>query len=394
MYPDWPKSASDLVPLPHCDGPKLKPFPFKGPQKITFLEYLGKGLHAHVVKIEIQGQIYALKLFTFPYNHYWLGPTDDFDIEDVEAMSILYNYSEPFNCECRAFGRLQEAGCEDLAVKCYGYLLLDEEHERAMKDRFKDLNLTFSGNPLYPQREDNKNDMRWRYPCNDGRPPPIRGIVKEFGPGNEELTTRYARRILRNVIQFQQLGIINLDLDDRQLIGGKISDLSTAITTPHFVTNPELNPRLTPEWISAMEHETFQYCRSDYQNFDVMVDDWNEWCENERERISVYAFPGECSGRIKYNLRELPSRMGVYSHVDPRLYDWRSSTVDPKDNAAREGISKVRRRLDRKPPRWYLNCSEDLATELRSSTSFSTSLEWEVKDGLVYPRTKVEYLSD
>ena len=62
MYPDWPESDADLVPLPNCDGPKLKPFNFHGPQKIEFLEYLGKGLHAHVFKIKILGRIYALKL--------------------------------------------------------------------------------------------------------------------------------------------------------------------------------------------------------------------------------------------------------------------------------------------------------------------------------------------
>lgn len=62
MYPDWPRSDADLVPLPKCDGPKLKPFNFQGPQKIEFLEYLGEGTHAHVVKVKILGQIYALKL--------------------------------------------------------------------------------------------------------------------------------------------------------------------------------------------------------------------------------------------------------------------------------------------------------------------------------------------
>ncbi len=51
-----------MVPLPHCDGPRLKPFAFQGPQKIEFPEYLGEGLHAHVFKAKILGQIYALKL--------------------------------------------------------------------------------------------------------------------------------------------------------------------------------------------------------------------------------------------------------------------------------------------------------------------------------------------
>ena len=62
MYPDWPQSATDLVPQPHCDGPKLRPFDFQGPQKIEFLEHLGDGLHAIVFKVKILEQIYALKL--------------------------------------------------------------------------------------------------------------------------------------------------------------------------------------------------------------------------------------------------------------------------------------------------------------------------------------------
>lgn len=66
MYPDWPRSAADLVPLPqNCPGPTLKPFDFGGhaqKRKIEFLEYLGEGLHSHVFKIKILGQICALKL--------------------------------------------------------------------------------------------------------------------------------------------------------------------------------------------------------------------------------------------------------------------------------------------------------------------------------------------
>lgn len=62
MYPDWPESADDLVPLPLCDGPKLKPFDFQGPQQIEFLEFLGDGTHSYVFKVKILGEVYALKL--------------------------------------------------------------------------------------------------------------------------------------------------------------------------------------------------------------------------------------------------------------------------------------------------------------------------------------------
>lgn len=71
MHPDWPESDADLVPLPQCLGPKLKPFDFLGPQKINFLEYLGQGLHSFVFKVEILGHIYALKLVSScpPFKH-------------------------------------------------------------------------------------------------------------------------------------------------------------------------------------------------------------------------------------------------------------------------------------------------------------------------------------
>lgn len=62
MYPNMPESDADLVPLPRCDGPKLKPFKFNGPQKIKFLDFVGEGSHSYVFKVEIHGKIYALKL--------------------------------------------------------------------------------------------------------------------------------------------------------------------------------------------------------------------------------------------------------------------------------------------------------------------------------------------
>ncbi len=65
MYPDWPKSAADLVPLPQCDGPKLKPFDFHGPQKIEFPEHVGEGAHAKVFKVRILERVYALKVVSW-----------------------------------------------------------------------------------------------------------------------------------------------------------------------------------------------------------------------------------------------------------------------------------------------------------------------------------------
>ncbi|KEZ41065.1 hypothetical protein SAPIO_CDS7118 [Scedosporium apiospermum] len=303
MYPDWPESDADLVPLPLCDGPKLKPFDFQGPQKIEFLDYLGEGLHAHVLKVKILGQIYALKLFRFGYDEDWLGNGPYIDPDNLEAMSAFYEYSEPFSCECRAFGRLQEDGHEELAARCYGYVLLDEEHERVVMDQFSHLEINFNGNIQYSGYE----DLRSRFVGKGvDRAPPIRGIVKEFGPTEEDLRTREVRRMLKDVIRLQQLGIIYIDVGHRQLVGGKFCDFSTAITVPHYITTPELNPRLGPEWIPALEFETFQFSINDYWQFDEMVREWNDEQEKrktKKKKISVYAFPGGRGCRIKYNLR-------------------------------------------------------------------------------------------
>ena len=194
-------------------------------------------------------------------------------------MSAFYNYSEPFSCECRAFGRLQEAGYEELAIKCFGYVLLDEEHEHTMTTQFSNLKLEFNGDIEYPGGD----DMRSRFLGKDGRAPPIRGVVKDFGLEDEEnLRTTLVRKILRDVIKLQQLGIIRIDVATRQIIDDKISDFSTALTIPHFLTTPELNPRLTPEMICAMELETFKLFISDYLDFDEMMFDWTCFMRTRR----------------------------------------------------------------------------------------------------------------
>lgn len=149
-------------------------------------------------------------------------------------MSAFYDYAEPFSCKCRAFGRLHEAGHEELAVGCFGYVLLDEDHERELHSRFADVE--FNGDIEYPGGD----DMRSRFLGRDGRAPPIRGVVKELRHQAEEdeLQPAELSKMLGDIGRLQQLGIVRIDVAARQLVGGKISDFSTAITVPHFVTTP------------------------------------------------------------------------------------------------------------------------------------------------------------
>ncbi|KID83196.1 hypothetical protein MAJ_11326, partial [Metarhizium majus ARSEF 297] len=401
MHPDWPESDADLVPLPQCLGPKLKPFDFLGPQKINFLEYLGQGLHSFVFKVEILGHIYALKLFRFDYVDEWIGTAETFDKNDTIALNVMYNYSEAFNCECRSFGRLQEAGYEELAVKCFGYLLLDEEHERIMMDKFSHVDLEFNGN-VYDSGCD---DVRASFTGKSGRPPPIRGIVKEFGSEAKNLKTKDMRKVLQDIKRFHQLGIIGLDVADRQLINGKLCDFSTAITVPHFITTPELSPYLPPVAPPAMAYETFLITIHDYWAFDDMVGLWNEEHEDQKTEIAVRAFPSGHGCRIDYNLRSTPSRDRVYTFVDPRKYNWKASGASPEPATSRTrhgprtrqstkscnatnsrgATSKPRVRLDNWPPRWYFDCSKQMAAYLKQKTDFAYKLRWHANNGLIYP---------
>ncbi|XXH01048.1 hypothetical protein Hte_007399 [Hypoxylon texense] len=400
MYPDWPLSSADLVPLPRCDGPKLKPFDFQGPQAIDFLEYVGEGLHAHVVKVRIHGQIYALKLFRFVYDSDWLGPASDTDPDDRALMSAFYNYAEPFSCECRAFGRLQEAGREELAVGCFGYVLLDEDHERALHSRFADIE--FNGNIELPKAA----DMRSRFLGRDGRAPPIRGIVKEFRQPVEEDELREAefRQMLGDIGRLQQLGILRIDVAARQLVGSQISDFSTAITIPHFVTTPELNPRLTPEMRAAMELETFRLAKDDYLAFDEMMFDWNLDYADEKGTIALRAFEGGNGSPPfrTYELRNKPPEECIFTHIDPRRYNWKKQAKGiTKDGRQTKGgrqtkaqqqtkdINKcLRRRLPAKTLIWVYNCGQnrELAARLRSSQPSFPKLDWDYRDGLIFPQ--------
>ncbi|XXG96705.1 hypothetical protein Hte_002995 [Hypoxylon texense] len=113
-----------------------------------------------------------------------------------------------------------------------------------MTTQFSHLELEFNENADDP----GLRNMRSRFPGKDGRDSSIRGIIKEFGQGHEDLTEPLARKLfkglLKEIIRLQELGIIYIDMALRQVISGKFSDFSTAITIPHFLTTPELNPNL------------------------------------------------------------------------------------------------------------------------------------------------------
>ncbi|CAK7226925.1 hypothetical protein SBRCBS47491_006393 [Sporothrix bragantina] len=326
--------------------------------------------------------------FRFVYEQDWEGPGMYAVNSARPKITVLAQYSEPFYSECRAFGRLHEAGYPELANPCYGYVLLDEAHESKLADRFK---LEFNGNIEMPGYE----DMRGRYPGErSGKPPPLRGILKKFGstenlsdPANLSVPT--ARRLLRDVIQLHRLGIFYHDLRRDQLVDNKMSDFSTAFTVPHFMATPELNPELSPGDLATMEHRTFLFTIGDYWAFEQVVLVASMKPRQKAKLLEkVPVFPGGVrvsrSEEVPYNLRSSPFRdkqkQRVYTLADPRQYVWKAAA------AAIQRRQKLR--LPAKPERWYLNCVPEKAVELAFVREFTSTLEWRVNDaGLIFPVT-------
>lgn len=339
-------------------------------------------------------------------------------------MRAFYNYSEPFSAECRAFGRLQEMDRQELAVRCFGYVLLDEEHERAMLAQFAgDLNYWHFNGGGDDWGYDKDFDARLRFVGKDGRPPPLRCIVKAFGQAiqiEEEASFRevMARRLLRDIIRLQKLGIIEIDVGIQQLIDGKIGDFSTAITMPHFITNPELNPNIAqPAMIEAMSKATFEHCVNDFINFDDMIAGWNrvygegeaKGCMTIQANPGVWVYPG---GRIpRYNLRShTAANKRPSTLVDPRRYGWIASPADrgtsqvatskvqqsgrisktiKRKGSMGSGMKSRLRQLTGRPDMWHYDYeeSDQRWAELVGSCfdENSHSLFWSYKDGYIIP---------
>ncbi|KAK7947981.1 kinetochore sim4 complex subunit FTA2 domain-containing protein [Apiospora aurea] len=189
-----------------------------GPLSIDFIEKLGRGLHAHVWKVCINGNIYALKLFT-----HFKDATPKPLREKIVGNAEQWLYFHPFPNECRAFARLKEFGQEHLAIQCYGWIEMDESHHA-----FMDTQIDKYG---WPEEYFGK---RKRY-----------AIVKELVdfPTDKSCAHEDMLRMLTSpkVVKMafggmkimHDLGIFIGDVKHNNVAGGKHIDFSRARTAPH-----------------------------------------------------------------------------------------------------------------------------------------------------------------
>jgi hypothetical protein len=152
-FPDPPK------PLPQVPGPKLAPFTPTAHADIEFIRELGdpeNNLEGHVWEVKVNGMAPNFALKMVRTRNFFLGTVssvlivglDQFGfcsyayLQETSGLMLplarpgLYtDYMDPFNCECRAYGRLKDENRGDLAVRAHGYLFLTAEQEAEVIER-------------------------------------------------------------------------------------------------------------------------------------------------------------------------------------------------------------------------------------------------------------------
>ncbi|KFA51010.1 hypothetical protein S40293_11164, partial [Stachybotrys chartarum IBT 40293] len=250
-------------------GPKLEPFVFKGPREIEFLDELGVGGHSFLFKVRIDGVLYALKLVSnvdrsfgkfVMFEEFILRGSDTRTTmepnpspEDMENMDALANYSDSFNCECRAFGRLKQAGGGSAwrplfwlrTFGRYSWTNRSRETGRPLRNvgRHGDGKVPFKISPGRKASPDSGyRQANWTR-------------IQARLWANWKRSSKQLKNIYYLVRGLHRVGIFNLDVRLDQIVNNRFAGSSTAFTTPHYVASQELNPKIAPELVPILELE-------------------------------------------------------------------------------------------------------------------------------------------
>lgn len=244
-------------------GPQLKEFKNGKHKKIEFLKDggLGSGAHSHVWKVKIDNRIYALKMFRH------IGAEEENAASDAKLKKFnidrqLWNDQlSPFNCEARAYARLQEHDLEDIAWKCYGWVALDEEtYGSIVWDKI-----------ALPRRDWFAMTITSDAQVADRPVFPIYALVKQFIPDIDKLgdiDINKAHDIAQHINKLHSVGITHRDIHKGNYVDSRIMDFSASWTVPNVRLDREL--KLDPE-DRIIEADT-----DDYFQFDRMIYQWNE----------------------------------------------------------------------------------------------------------------------
>ncbi|KAH6969199.1 kinetochore Sim4 complex subunit FTA2-domain-containing protein [Fusarium avenaceum] len=349
-----------LEPLPPCPGPKLEAFTDDiTKHNLKIIQEVGAGCHSAVWRVELDGKLYAIKIFNHggtlstEYNpggyfcegyHFEEPPQPSESLPQSAIDSLLLDSSSFYN-ECRVFGRLKELGREDLAIKVYGYIRLDLQDKRVRQpfvDYYNSFKSVFGDKASGENAEKFEKEFIERMVHQAPYDIPAFGIVKEFIPeppmvlshkASRQRTVKQLPRLLKNLHNIHKAGIVIQDLKPCQYIDGHLTDFSHAWTIPHTY-GPEggLRPRWMFESMAAWDLHCFQemideerYVNEDF-GLDIKMPSVRAVSNQEvlgrlRPRAQTY---GPLLPFLAYDL-EVTKLRTHDPKFDPGLFDWRAA---------------------------------------------------------------------
>ncbi|KAK8016785.1 hypothetical protein PG993_014974 [Apiospora rasikravindrae] len=308
--------------VPPVPGPKL--YPFKdgdGPLKIEFLRHIGRGAHARIWAVLINGKLYALKIFNFR-KRYCIDEDWEVKVSKEEEAA----YFDPFSCECRAYGRIREEGLEQYVAQCYGYIKLARSDFKPLLDDPKKWEERFGyqerhkGRPFRALvKEFVKTDLNKHPPLLEHSLYNLRKANKFFRDAKD------ARLLVRGLKQIQKSGILVRDINAGNVLNGRLIEFSQAWTVPH--------PVLVKE---KMDEEILPFYEGAFLDAS-QVDDLIDWWNREHDpglRIWDRCLPHSAyCDKIRYHNDRLNGKLGAkweFSrktcgwYIRPELYKWQN----------------------------------------------------------------------
>ncbi|KAH8751105.1 kinetochore Sim4 complex subunit FTA2-domain-containing protein [Diaporthe sp. PMI_573] len=216
--------------LPPCDGPKIQAFKHLS-ARIHWGDCIGGigdngkdiGAQAFVFKVEIKSRTYALKVFKFfepSTQRFVLGPIRSRLVNDDE----LAFHTDPFFCECRAYGRIEEAQAREkrvrkVAARCFGFLVLGAREEEHLKR---------NGFDLWPETLPPGHEYRTM-----AEGSPVRALVKEYIEDDPDPDLRAMSWMLKDIGFLNRNKCLNRDIKRDNYRNGLLVDFGCAWTEPH-----------------------------------------------------------------------------------------------------------------------------------------------------------------
>ena len=223
-------------------------------------------------------------------------------MRELASPQLWADYFDPFSCECRAYGRLQEENRQDLAVRAHGYIFLTPKQEAEITKRI-------TGIDYKPPNDHVELDGEGPWAREEEhRQLPIRAIVKDFVTHRGPFTASQVLDMWNDLEDMRELGIFVRDINIFNYIGGKLIDLSRSRAAPH------------PSFEYIYPHDMKSERKRDPHNLRCAILDWGIEHGWDWDQVTIPDELTKCASGQSQN-----DRYGT----DPRLYDWRKWEKNP-----------------------------------------------------------------